>query len=78
MGGDRGLHGVHGTAVDNRREAPTLSPSSSVTSSDGGSDTDNAPAWTLDQVVDQVVRRVEQRVLDELDRRGRRWTPEVF
>ncbi|WP_211229256.1 hypothetical protein [Nakamurella lactea] len=31
-----------------------------------------------DELVDVVVDRIERRVLDELDRRGRRFLPEVF
>ncbi|MEO9137809.1 MAG: hypothetical protein ABI345_01955, partial [Jatrophihabitans sp.] len=32
----------------------------------------------LDLIVDSVVERIEQRVIDELERRGRRHTPGVF
>jgi hypothetical protein len=31
-----------------------------------------------DELVDVIVDRIEDRVLDELARRGRRFTPEVF
>ena len=32
----------------------------------------------LDEIVDRVVAKIEQRVVDELERRGRRFTPGVF
>jgi hypothetical protein len=32
----------------------------------------------LDEIVDRVVARIEQRVVDELERRGRRHTPGAF
>lgn len=32
----------------------------------------------LERIVDKVVERIEQRVIDELERRGRRHTPGVF
>ena len=32
----------------------------------------------LDIIADEVVERIEQRVVDELERRGRRHTPGVF
>jgi hypothetical protein len=32
----------------------------------------------LDELVDKVVEAIEQRVIDELERRGRRNLPEVF
>lgn len=32
----------------------------------------------LDQLVDKVVGRIERRVIDELERRGRRHRPGVF
>ena len=31
-----------------------------------------------DELVDEVVERIERRVLDELDRRGRRYLPGAF
>lgn len=32
----------------------------------------------LDEIVERVIARIEQRVIDELERRGRRYTPGVF
>ena len=32
----------------------------------------------MDEIVDEVVERIEQRVIDELERRGRRADPGVF
>jgi hypothetical protein len=32
----------------------------------------------LDDIVDRVIERIEQRVVDELERRGRRYTPGAF
>jgi hypothetical protein len=32
----------------------------------------------LDELVDKVVEKIERRVVDELERRGRRYTPGVF
>ena len=34
--------------------------------------------WQVEDLVDQVVERVERRVLDELERRGLRRSPGVF
>jgi hypothetical protein len=34
--------------------------------------------YQLDDIVDRVIQRIEQRVVDELERRGRRYTPGVF
>jgi hypothetical protein len=36
------------------------------------------PRDQLDELVDEVVDRIEQRVVDELERRGRRLTPGAF
>jgi hypothetical protein len=55
---------------------PPTSAGGGTTASDG--DDNSLSRWKLEEIVDRVVERVEQRVLDELDRRGRRWTPEVF
>jgi hypothetical protein len=38
----------------------------------------NAGALDMDELVDAVVERIEQRVVDELERRGRRQTPGAF
>lgn len=34
--------------------------------------------YQLDEIVERVIARIEQRVVDELERRGRRFTPGVF
>jgi hypothetical protein len=34
--------------------------------------------YQLDEIVDRVIQRIEQRVVDELERRGRRYTPGAF
>ena len=39
---------------------------------------DPLPARQLDEFVDLVVERIEQRVIDELERRGRRGNPGGF
>jgi len=36
------------------------------------------PTLDLDELVDKVIDRIEQRVIDELERRGRRQYPGVF
>ena len=36
------------------------------------------PNHQLERLVDQVVEKIEQRVIDELERRGRRHNPGVF
>jgi hypothetical protein len=38
----------------------------------------NAGPLDMDELVDAVVERIEQRVVDELERRGRRHTPGAF
>jgi len=38
----------------------------------------SAAALDLDELVDAVVERIEQRVVDELERRGRRLSPGAF
>ena len=39
---------------------------------------DAIPARQLEEIVDKVVEKIEQRVINELERRGRRHTPGVF
>jgi hypothetical protein len=43
---------------------------------------DQVPAalgrWQIEEIVDTVVERIERRVVDELERRGRRHAPGVF
>jgi hypothetical protein len=34
--------------------------------------------YQMDEIVERVIARIEQRVVDELERRGRRFTPGVF
>jgi hypothetical protein len=34
--------------------------------------------WQIEEIVDTVVERIERRVVDELERRGRRHAPGVF
>jgi len=48
-------------------EAPVVKQASAVPRSD-----------VLDEIVDAVASLIEQRVVDELERRGRRHSPEVF
>jgi len=48
-------------------EAPAVNQAGTVNRSD-----------VLDELADQVATLIEQRVVDELERRGRRHSPEVF
>ncbi len=48
-------------------EAPVVKQTGTVLRSD-----------VLDELVDKVASLIEQRVVDELERRGRRHSPEVF
>ena len=66
-------------------EVRRLSSGASITRTSGSEDGGVSPAvadtlsyaeW--DELVDEVVERIERRVLDELDRRGRRYLPGAF
>lgn len=59
--------------------ASELEPASGGWASHGRTDEDGQGRGPdLDEIVDRVVARIEQRVVDELERRGRRFTPGVF
>lgn len=66
-------------------EVRRLSSGPSIVHSSGREDTEVRPpvseslSYTeWDELVDEVVERIERRVIDELDRRGRRFLPGAF
>jgi hypothetical protein len=62
-----------------RRETSVTTPEQGGGSDNGsGAIRESLSSREWDELVDEVVRRIEHRVADELARRGRRFTPPVM
>ena len=63
---------VPGTAGGGHYGGSTFGDFGNPAHGPGSAETSSAPPRQLDELVDLVVERIEQRVIDELERRGRR------
>jgi hypothetical protein len=73
-------HGPDEPAVIRRLHEPGASFESQFTGFDA-EDEPASPAMRsrdFDELIDRIVAKLEQRVIDDLERRGRRHMPEVF
>jgi hypothetical protein len=79
-GADAGTMSAGGTAGGILRRETLVTTSEHGTSGGTASETvrDSLTSREWDELVDEVVRRIEHRVADELARRGRRFTPPVM
>jgi hypothetical protein len=62
-----------------RRETSVTTPEQGAGAGNGsGAVRESLSSREWDELVDEIVRRIEHRVADELARRGRRFTPPVM